>query len=505
MPERGYDPSTYQRAMCTPTRSLRDGDVLDLGNRRLEVLHPPGSICLFDPDTKVMFTGEVVYDGGLIDEGLPGTDRDSYIRSMQRLADIDTLNRHADFNWLWLGQSVSSFGTQISMLAIPLTAVLYLHAGAAQLGLLSACERFAFIAPLLYIGVWVDRRARRPLLVGADLARALVLLTIPLLAWVHDLRVYVLYVIVLLAGGLSALFGIAYGAYLPSVVPAEQLAAGNRRMQGTESLAQILGPSIGGFLVTALGGPFAVLVDAGSFLFSAGSVAMVRAVEPAPGGGREPSEPGTTLREIGAGVKVTLRDPVLRTIAGAGSTFNFCTGILLTLFVLYAVRDRGMSAVQIGIVNAAFGAGGVLGAVLLGRALQRYGYGPFLVGAYIVGMAAIVSIPIIGGHGLTATALFSAATFVSGLAVIGTNIAETTLVQLIVPRHLQGRVRASLHFALGGLLPLAALVAGLLGTAIGLRATLAVSAALIPFSMLWFIRSPLPRLRTVEPAEVGVD
>jgi predicted MFS family arabinose efflux permease len=166
--------------------------------------------------------------------------------------------------------------------------------------------------------------------------------------------------------------------------------------------------------------------------------------------------------------------------------------------VLYAVRDRGMSAVQIGIVNAAFGAGGVLGAVLLGRALQRYGYGPFLVRAYIVGMAATVSIPIIGGHGLTATALFSVATFVSGVAVIGTNIAETTLVQLIVPRHLQGRVRASLHFALGGLLPLAALVAGLLGTTIGLRATLAVSASLMPFSMLWFIRSPLPRLRTAE-------
>jgi MFS family permease len=412
---------------------------------------------------------------------------------------VPSLNRHADFNWLWLGQSVSSFGTQVSMLAIPLTVVLYLHAGAAQLGVLSACERSAFLAPLLFIGVWVDRRARRPLLVGADLARATVLVAIPVFAWTHHLQVYVLYIAVLLVGSLSALFEVAYGAYLPSVVPAEQFAAGNRRMQGTESLSQILGPSIGGFLVTALGAPFAVLVDAGSFLFSAGSVARVRAVEPPPGG-REPSEGRTTLREIGAGVKATVSEPVPRTLAGASSIFNFCIGILLTIFVLYAVRDRGMSAVQIGIVNAAFGAGGVLGAVLLGRALQRYGYGPFLMRAYLVAIAAVVSIPFVGGHGITATALFSAATFVSGVAVIGANIAETTLVQLIVPRHLQGRVRASFHFVIGALVPVAALVAGLLGTTIGLRATQAVSAALIPFSMLWFIRSPLPRLRTVEPA-----
>ena len=411
-----------------------------------------------------------------------------------------SLNRHADFNWLWLGQSVSSFGTQISMLAIPLTAVLYLHSNAAQLGFLTACERFALIAPLLFIGVWVDRHKRRPLLIGADLARAVVLVVIPVLAWAGDLKVYVLYIAVLLAGGLSALFGVAYGAYLPSVVPAEQLAAGNQRMQGTESLSQLLGPPVGGFLVAAIQAPFAILVDACSFLFSAGSLAMVRSVEPRRGADRDSGERRTTFREIGAGVKATASDPVLRNIAGSASIFNFCTGILLTIFILYAVRDRGMNAAEIGIVNAAFGAGGLLGAILLGRALDRFGYGPFLVRAYLVAIVAIVAIPIIGGRGITATALFCVAYFVAGLGVIGANIAETTLWQLIVPSNMQGRVRASFNFAIGALAPVAALIAGLLGTTIGLRATLAVAAVLIPFSMLWFIGSPLPRLRTPEPA-----
>ena len=412
-----------------------------------------------------------------------------------------SLSRHADFNRLWFGQTVSSFGSQISMMAIPLTAVLFLGANAVQVGLLSACERFAFIGPTLIFGVWVDRTARRPLMLATDLARAALLLAIPVLAWAHHLSMYFLYVAVLLVGCLSGLFGLAYRAYLPSVVSREQLEQGNRRLQSTDSLSQILGPTLGGFLVAALQAPFAVLIDAASFVVSAVSIAAVRTPEPR----RAPTEtrPGRAamLREIGEGLRATVADPVLRALAGASAVFNFCTGVLLTLFVLYGIRDRGMSAAEIGLVNACFGAGGVLGATGLGWALRRFGYGKVLTCGYGLAAVSVMAIPLVSATGASATLLFGALYFVAGVTIISANIAEMTLRQLTVPANMLGRVTASFQFAIGALVPISALVAGYLGTAVGLRTTLSVVAAVIPFSLLWFVGSPVPRLRSVTPVE----
>lgn len=200
---------------------------------------------------------------------------------------------------------------------------------------------------------------------------------------------------------------------------------------------------------------------------------------------------------IGEGMRALVGDPVLRTLAGTSAVFNFSTGILLTLFVPYAARDRGMSAAEIGIVNAFFGVGGVLGALLVGRALRTLGYGRLIFAANCLAVAAIVCIPFVGGSGLLPTALFCFAYFVAGLTIIAGGIAEMTVRQLTVPPHLLGRVMATYQFAIGGLVPVSALVAGLLGEAIGMRATLFLAAATIPCSLLWFVRSPLFHLRSI--------
>jgi Na+/melibiose symporter-like transporter len=171
----------------------------------------------------------------------------------------------------------------------------------------------------------------------------------------------------------------------------------------------------------------------------------VRAVEPPIGRERTEKGPMATFRDIGAGIKAMVGDPILRALAGASAIFNFSTGILLTIFVLYAVRDRGMSAAEIGIVNACFGVGGVLGATLLGRVLARLGYGRLLVIGYIVAVLSIVAIPFVGGSGVRATVLFGLAYFVAGLTIISLNIAEVTLRQLIVPPAIMGRSAVRAH------------------------------------------------------------
>ncbi|HWG63489.1 MAG TPA: MFS transporter [Streptosporangiaceae bacterium] len=409
-----------------------------------------------------------------------------------------SLARHADFNKLWAGQAVSSVGSEVTKLALPLTAVLYLHASAVQVGLMVSAQLLAYCGPSLLFGVLADRVRRRPLMVGADLGRAAVLGLVPALAWAGSLSMAVLYAVALIHGALTVIFEVAYRSYLPSLLAPEDLLSGNSRLQSTESVAQIAGPGLSGALVDLLRAPFALLVDATSFLVSAASVLWIRAPEPALQ--RVAGRRGVrgVFADVGQGLRFIYRQPVLRALAGSGATFNFFSQLQLTLFVLYAARRMHMSPGAIGIVLAFFGIGGAAAAVTVKRLIGRVGYGPTLLAGYAMGALAILGIPLVPGPPALSTGLFTAVYFLAGFGIVTANIAMMTLRQVATPASLQGRVSASFRFALGALMPFSAALAGLLGERLGLRATLFVTAAGMPISVVWVALSPARRVRAAE-------
>lgn len=430
-----------------------------------------------------------------------------------------SLWRHADFSKLWFGQAVSGLGSQVTVLALPLAAVLYLKASAIQVGWMTSAAELAFFGPVLFFGVMVDRMRRRPVMVGADLGRAAVLALVPILAWTGLLSMWMLYVIAFAHSCLTAIFELAYRSYLPSLITAEHLLVGNSRLQATDSVSQVAGPGLGGALVQLMRAPSALLIDAGSFLVSVASVLSIRAREPAvrrdPGsddpGGSDPGsgdpgsgDPGSgdgvrggVLREIGSGLRFILRHPVLRSLAGAGATFNFFSQIQLTLLVLYAAREMHLSAGEIGTVYAGFGVGGVLAATALGRALSWFGYGRLLMLGYVMGALGIIGLPFVAGSAVAATSQFVGLYFLAGSGIVALNIVSMTLRQVATPSNLQARVNASFRVSISGLMPVSAVTAGILGDHLGLRAALFIAAGGMPLSVLWVALSPARAITTL--------
>ena len=409
------------------------------------------------------------------------------------------IGRHGDFNKLWFGQAVSSVGSQVTLLALPLTAVLYLHATAGQVGLMTGAGLLAYCGPSLLFGVMADRMRRRPLMIAADVGRTVVITVVPVLAWTGSLSMPVLYVVALVQGALTVIFEVAYRSYLPSLVSAGALLSGNSRLQSTASVAQVGGPGLSGGLVDLLGAPFALLVDAGSFVVSVISLLWIRAREPAPPRSARAGAPAGArgvLSEVRGGLRFIYRHPVLRPLASSAATFNFFSQLQLTLFVLYANRDMHMSAGAIGLVLAFFGIGGVVAAATVRRALRRLGYGSMLLAGYALGALAILAIPLVPGPAVLSTVLFIGVYFVAGYGIVATTIAMTTLRQIATPASLQGRVNASFRFAIGALMPFSALLAGLLGERLGVRATLFICAAGMPISVLLIGFSAARKVRT---------
>ncbi len=259
---------------------------------------------------------------------------------------VERPQRLSDFNRLWLGQTISVFGSQITTLALSLTAVVYLNAKASQVGLLAAARELAFVGLMLFAGVGVDRHRRRPVMIISDLGRAGITFVVPLLAWLGVLAMPHLYAAAFLLGALAVVFILAYRAYLPTLVTSDALLVANSRLQTTESLADVAGPSLAGLLIQVMTAPFALIADGLSFLVSAWSVAAIRAAEPAVVPDK-PAQAGLVkgvFVDIWAGLTFTVRQPVLRLLAAASAIFNVFATIMLTIFVVYAVRSAHLSA-----------------------------------------------------------------------------------------------------------------------------------------------------------------
>jgi MFS family permease len=404
---------------------------------------------------------------------------------------LTVLRRHPDFLRLWSGQSVSSFGSAITTLALPLTAVLALKAGPVQMGLLAALGFLPHLALGLPAGVWVDRWQRRPVLVATDLGRAVLLGSIPVLALLGALRMEYLYVVALLVGVCTLFFDVAATSYLPSLVDRDDLLDANSASALSSALAATAGPALAGGLVQLLTAPLAIAVDALSYVASARCVILIQAPE-----AQTPRQQRRRLwSEVAEGLRVLAEDPILRPIIGASAVGSFGGAMRQAVLVLYLVRGFGLTPTLLGLIFAAGGMASVLGGLLAGPARDRFGPGPAIVGGTLLWCAGNALIPLAGGSRLLVMALALAGQVMSGVGTPVYSINQITVRQATVPYRLLGRVNASRRFLVFGVIPLGALLGGALGQAVGLRSALVVGVVWQALSLLWLLLSPVRTLR----------
>ncbi len=397
-----------------------------------------------------------------------------------------------DFVRIWAGQSVSFLGGQVTAIALPVTAAVWLSADALEMGLLAAAGTLPVLVLGLPAGVVVDRVRRRPLLLGADVARACLLAAVPLLALADLLSVPILLAVALAAGTCTMLSELAAPAYLPTVVQREGIERANAALMTSRSAADIVGPGLGGVLVGALTAPGALAVDAASFLVSAVGLARVRRREPAPPP-RAPAAAGLTA-DVREGLAATFGSPVLRAGALAAATYNLWWSALEAVLVLYALRELGLSPLAFGLCFSTGAVGAVLGSLLTMPLARRLGPGPTtVISAAVACSALLLLVP------LTDTApvalLLAAALFVRGLGLTGWNVQIRSVQQTLVPQRLLGRMNAAYLLLSFGAGSAGALAGGVAAGAVGLRTVLVVSAVGVSCAWLWLAASPLRGLR----------
>jgi MFS family permease len=398
--------------------------------------------------------------------------------------------RHADFLKLWSAQSISTFGTQISGIALPLVALYVLHGTAFQVAALSTVEFLPFLLFTLPAGVWVDRLPRRPIMVVADLGRAAALGSIPLAAALGHLTLWQLYVAGFATGALTVFFDVSYQSYLPSLVEREQLLDGNAKLEITRSGSQIAGPGFGGLLVHALTAPYAVLADAASYLWSAGFLFAIRREETIP---ERTADSPSMLRELIDGIKYLLGHRYWRGISASTATFNFFNNVAFAILIVYMVRRLHMSALAIGLTLSISSAGGLIAAFFAQKIGTRLGVGRTILYATIIDGLPLVLVP------LAPTSFpipFIVVAFVLvEFGVVLYNVSAISLTQALTPERLLGRVNASRRFIVWGTIPLGGLVSGGLATWIGLRPTLFVGTIGCTLATVPILLSPVRHVK----------
>jgi MFS family permease len=411
--------------------------------------------------------------------------------------------RHPDFLKLWSAETISQFGSQVSQLAIPLVAILVLDASAFAVAALGTVLFLPFIFFTLPAGVWVDRWPRRPILIAGDLGRAVLLATIPL-AYVADvLTMMQLFVVGFLYGVCTVFFDVAYQSYLPSLVEREQIVEGNSKLEISRSAAQIAGPGLGGILIQIFTAPYAVLIDALSFLGSGLFVLSIRDhVEPHVAAAAVADKP-SMWTELKEGLRFVLGNPYLRAQAGCTATSNFFFSLGFSIVLVYFVRELGLSPGIIGIVLSIGSIGSLVAAVTTGRLTGRFGVGPTTIAAaFLQGPAMLMialapmarPIPMLVASGL-----------LTGFVIVLYNINQVSFRQAICPERLQGRMNSVMRFIVWGTIPLGNLTGGALATWVGLRETIVIGAIGAGSAFLWILLSPWRSVREMPTGPMDVS
>jgi MFS family permease len=419
---------------------------------------------------------------------------------MRSLVPRGGLWRHGDFLKLWTGDTISQFGSVISQLAIPLVAILLLDATAFEVAALGTVEFAPFLLLTLPAGVWVDRLPRRLILIVADIGRGVLLLSIPIAYAFDAVTLSQLYVVGFFTGCFTVFFDVAYQSYLPALVERDQLVEGNSKLEVSRSGANLAGPALAGGLIGLITAPYAILLDSVSFFVSGAFLVRIRKREPRPE--RPVDDTKTKMRhELWEGLRYVVTHPLLRPQAMSTGTSNFFSSLAFSIFLVYAVRELGMSA---GLIGLAFGLGNVgwlLGAVLSNRLQLRYGVGTTSIAAMaLTGPSILLAALAPASFPLP---FLVAGGILGGIGAVVYNIAQVSLRQAITPERMQGRMNSVMRFIVWGTIPLGQLAGGALGSTVGLRETLFIGAAGGVLAVLPLVLSPIRSVREMpSPADV---
>ncbi|HXM58275.1 MAG TPA: MFS transporter [Candidatus Dormibacteraeota bacterium] len=391
-----------------------------------------------------------------------------------------SLWHHPDFLKLWAGQTISLAGSQVTGLALPLIAILVLKADALQMGVLRSVQYAPFVLISLIAGVWIDRVRRRQLLIGSDIGRAVLLGSIPVVILLGGRWMAYLYVIGFAVGLLTVIFNIAYQAHLPSLVDRHHLVEGNSKLEASRSLTQVAGPSLGGLFVELFSPPVAIFIDAASFLVSAISLKWIRAPEPEP----EKSE-RNAWQELREGFAFIWAQPLIRLVAASTATVNLALAMAQAVYILFMSQDLAFSPLLLGLVLAGGGAGGLAGAATARHVVRLVGFGFTVAGAIgLAGLGLLVT-ALAGAVPGPAFPLVAGGQLLMSYGLIVYNVSQFSLWQQTTPAPLRGRVSATFHFIIWGVLPIGSLLGGVIGSVVSLRTLIGIAAGCVILSAAW--------------------
>ena len=400
------------------------------------------------------------------------------------------LRANANFRRFFVGQSVSMLGDQISGIALPLTAVLALHASAGQMGALTTAYLVPNLLFSLHAGAWVDRRGRRrKTMLATDIGRALLIGSVPVAYALGHLTWTQMYIVAFLSGSLSVVFFVAYGAMIQMVVPREEYVAANSLVHGSRAFSFLAGNSVGGALVQLLRGPYALAADALSFLWSALFLQRMEIDEPP---GAPPEAGGVT-----AGARWIKNNAVFRTELLGVATINLFNFIFFALFVLYATRHLHVRPATLGLVLGAGSVGTLGGSFITARIARRLGVGrTFVLGCFLF-PAPLILVPAAGGPRWLVLGCLFVAEFCSGVGLMLLDIMAGTISAGLIPPALRSRVSGAFMVVNYGVRPLGTSLGGVLGSTIGLRPTLWIATVGPLLGLLWLLPSPVMSLHEV--------
>jgi MFS family permease len=406
--------------------------------------------------------------------------------------------RRSDFLKLWSAETVSQFGTQISQLALPLAAIDVLHASAFEVAALTTAEFLPFLLVSLPAGVWVDRLPRRPILIAGDLARAGLLVSIPVAYFFDALTIWQLYGVGFLVGIATVFFDIAYQSYLPALVERKEIIDGNAKLEISRSAAQTAGPGVAGVLIGLLKAPAAILIDAFSYLVSGLFILGIRKPETS----LKDRSPRRKMRvELREGLSYVLRHPYLKNIAACTALFNFFGSVGFAVLLVFARRELHIGPLAIGLAFTFGSLGAMVAAFTANRISGRLGVGRTIILSSVIGGPTFLIIPF-APHGPASLFVIVPALFIGTFTGAVYNIAQVSLRQAITPERIQGRMNSVMRFIVWGTIPLGSLTGGALASWIGLKETLIIGGVgcCLPFLPVLF--SPVRSVREMpEPLE----
>ncbi len=409
---------------------------------------------------------------------------------------MSLLRRHRDFRLLWTGETTSRFGTAVSGVAIPLVAISVLDATTFQVGLLTAFAWLPWLVIGLPVGAWVDRLPRRPIMLTAAASSFLLLALVPLAHLADLLTVHLLLAAVVLTGVAAVLFQTAYTAYLPTLIDPADHAEGNAKLHGSASAAQIAGAGCGGLIIQLAGPVNGLLVDAATFLVALACLAAIRHREPP----RTPLRRPTITAEIGEGLRLVARDVWLRTLTLFGAVSNLALMGYQSIAVVFLVREVGLTAGTVGVLIAAAGSGGIVGAFAANRLMTRLGTARTILVAELGLPTLALLIPL----STISPWFYLAGAFSIGVGVVAGNVVKATFYQSYCPPDLLGRLTATSSFVNFGTIPLGALLGGTLGQLLGLTPALWITTAGIPLAGLVLLCSPIRTRRDLPTHQYDV-